>query len=118
MKIRWFLRVPLFIALALLAASALGLIVMLLWNALIPALFGGPALTFWQAVGLLLLSKILFHGFGGGGHRHHRHHSWKKERLKRKMQSMTPEQRERFCHRWEQLFGTEGLDDEQQKTTE
>lgn len=51
-------------------------IVMRLWNWLIPSLFKGPVLQFKHAVGVLVLSKILFGGFGGGGHwrGHHGHH--------------------------------------------
>ena len=37
-------------------------VVMYLWNWLIPDLFNGPVITFWQAFGLILLSKILFGG--------------------------------------------------------
>lgn len=42
-------------------------VVMLLWNALIPDLFKGPELAYWQTMGLLVLSKILFSGMSGGG---------------------------------------------------
>jgi len=42
-------------------------LVMLLWNALIPDLFKGPELAYWQTMGLLVLSKIIFSGIGGGG---------------------------------------------------
>ena len=42
-----------------------GWVTMLLWNWLVPALFNGPVITFWQTLGLLLLSKILFGGMGG-----------------------------------------------------
>ena len=42
-------------------------VVMLLWNALIPDLFKGPELAYWQTMGLLVLSKIIFSGIGGGG---------------------------------------------------
>jgi hypothetical protein len=52
------------IMLATIAVFGLG--VMLLWNALIPGIFGLPALTYRQAAGLLLLSWILFGGLGGG----------------------------------------------------
>ena len=47
-------------------------ITMSLWNLLIPQLFHGPILTFWQTAGLIVLSKIFFSGFGhgGGGRRH------------------------------------------------
>lgn len=41
-----------------------GLLVMLLWNWLLPSLFGWHPLTFWQAVGLLALCRTLFGGFG------------------------------------------------------
>ena len=34
-----------------------------LWNWLMPAMFGLQTVTFWQALGLLVLSKILFGGF-------------------------------------------------------
>ena len=41
---------------------------MSLWNALIPELFHGPVLTFWQTAGLFILSKILLTGVAPGGH--------------------------------------------------
>lgn len=65
-----------------------GVIVRLLWNALLPAIFGLPVISFWQAIGLLALSRILFGGFGmrGCGPRGYM----------RRMQEMTPEERERF----------------------
>lgn len=56
----------------------LGLIILILfltmnlWNWLIPVLFHGPVITFWQTAGLIVLSKIFMSGFsGGGGRRHH-----------------------------------------------
>lgn len=42
----------------------LGLLVMSLWNALLPAILGVKAIGFWQALGILLLSRILFGGLG------------------------------------------------------
>src|SRR2546421_3537029 len=47
-----------------------GEVVMLLWNWLAPALFGLRQITFWQALGLLALCRILFGGFGLGGGSH------------------------------------------------
>lgn len=41
-------------------------VVMLLWNWLVPELFSGPILTYWQTLGILLLSKILLTGVGHG----------------------------------------------------
>ena len=51
--------------LVVVAVIVVGVVVMLLWNALMPALFGLPTIGYWQAVGLLILSKLLFGGFGG-----------------------------------------------------
>lgn len=48
-------------------AILFGFIIMWLWNWLMPLIFGLPTLTYWQAVGLFILSKILLGGFGGGG---------------------------------------------------
>ena len=42
-------------------------LIMLLWNALIPELFHGPVLSYWQTAGIFILSKILLSGFGSGG---------------------------------------------------
>ena len=72
MKPHWIgivLRVALFLTIAI---AGFGQAVHYLWNWLMPALFGLPALTFWQAVGLLALSWVLFggwRGFRGPGHR-------------------------------------------------
>lgn len=49
--------------------ALVGLVVMALWNWLVPVLFAGPTVTFWQALGLLALGRILFGGFGFGGRR-------------------------------------------------
>lgn len=74
-------RFALFIVAALVA---FGGVTMLLWNWLVPALFNGPAITFIQALGILVLSKILL----SGGHRRHwgpwSHHDWR-EKLHDKM---------------------------------
>ncbi len=45
-------------------------VVMWLWNWLVPELFNGPVIVFWQTLGLLVLSKILFSGIGGGHSKH------------------------------------------------
>jgi hypothetical protein len=52
---------------------------MSLWNWLVPALFHGPVLTYWQTAGLFILSKILLTGVAPGGHRHGRgyRHDWR-----------------------------------------
>jgi len=75
------------------ALAVLGFIVMNLWNWLIPPLFGRPLITFWQAVGLLILSKILF---GGLGRRHGPPHWHWRRRMMERWEQMTPEEREKF----------------------
>ena len=52
---------------------------MSLWNWLIPDLFNGPVVTFWQAAGLFLLAKILFAGIAPGSPSRHRDKDWKKK---------------------------------------
>jgi hypothetical protein len=65
--------------------------VMLLWNWLLPTLFGLRSVTFWQAIGLLALCRILFGGFrlGGGSPR-----SRMRRRMAERWEQMTPEERE------------------------
>ena len=73
---------------------ALGLLVMSLWNAVLPELINVKHISFWQALGLLVLSRILFGGLGWragmlgrGRDRRRMHERW---------MHMTPEQREQF----------------------
>lgn len=67
--------IPLFIVIF----AALVWATMLLWNVLLPAIFGIVTITYWQALGLLVLGRLLFGGFGKGGGgmhgfgRRHRH---------------------------------------------
>ena len=75
-------------------AALVSFIVMSLWNMILPAAITGVnPITFWQALGLLILSKILFSGFHGGWK--HKRQQWK-DRMNQKLQNMTPEQREAF----------------------
>jgi len=75
----------------LVAAAALGGAVMLLWNAVLPAVFtGARPIDYLQALGLLVLSRILFGGFRGYGGGWHRRRHWAR------WQAMTPEEREQF----------------------
>lgn len=69
--------------------------VMLLWNAILPGVLGVHTVTFWQALGILALSKILFTGFNGRhNHDHGRHHHRHLEKdLRDKWMQMNPEER-------------------------
>jgi len=86
-----FFRVLKFVVIGIVAFTAFGFVVTHLWNYLMPGLFGLRMITFWQAVGLMLLGRLLFGGFrpGGGGMR------WRGEMMRR-WEGMTPEEREKF----------------------
>ena len=84
------------IVIGFIAVFAFTLATMYLWNWLVPALFAGPVVTFWQALGILALSKILFGGFHKGGpHGGHWKSRWK-NRWQEKWSSMSREDQERF----------------------
>jgi hypothetical protein len=68
-----------------------GEVVMHLWNWLLPMLFGWRQVTFWQALGLLALCRILFGGWGGHG----RDRSNSRGRMGERWGRMTPEEREK-----------------------
>jgi hypothetical protein len=87
------LKILKWVTFGLAVVALIGWITMLLWNWLVPELFGGPAITFWQSLGLLLLTKILFWGMGGKRHSHSSH--WK-YRYYQKWSSMPPEERAIF----------------------
>jgi hypothetical protein len=83
-----------FILIAIFGVLLFGNVVMWLWNALMPVIFHLPVITFPQALGLLVLSKILFSSFRGGGPGR-----WR-GRIKEKWMNMTPEEREKFQQEW------------------
>ena len=86
-----------FIPFAIVAAVLLfGGVVMLLWNAILPPVLGVAALNYWQAVGLLLLCRILFGGFRGGGRPPH----GKPTHWRGKWMNMNEEERTRFKEEW------------------
>jgi hypothetical protein len=92
--VRGIVRGLMFVPLALLFLAIFGFLFMTLWNWLMPALFGLRVITFWQALGLLILCKIVFGGFRGrpGWRGQMRWRSGMRERW----EQMTPEEREKF----------------------
>jgi hypothetical protein len=94
-----------FLAFMIVGFVAFGLVVMFLWNALVPQLFNGPSISFWQGIGLLLLSHILLRGWG----RWHYGNGWRRERWRRRLEErmagMTPEEREKFKQEWDSRCG-------------
>jgi hypothetical protein len=116
MRRKWIFMVP-----AALLGGALfifigGEVVRLLWNWLLPPLFGWRELTFWQALGLLALCRILFGGFGS----HHGSRANMRQRMADRMadrvadrwERMTPEERERFRQRLRERCGFDLARDE------
>jgi hypothetical protein len=93
-----------FAGFAIVAVAAFGWIVMLLWNALLPGLFGAPPLRYLQAVGLLVLSRILIGGLRGH-HGHWRRHGWRE-----RWQSLTPEERARLREKYGHHCGWRGME--------
>ena len=89
-----------FVILAIIGVFVFGSVVMLLWNALRPVIFHLPLISFWQALGLLVLAKILFSGFRGGPKAR-----WKDEPIKKAWANFTPEEREKFKQRWGRRCG-------------
>ena len=90
MRKKWYWIAPIGIG-AVLFTFIGGEVVKHLWNWLLPPLFGWPMLTFWQALGLLVLSRILFGRLGGHG----AGSRWRR-RWEEKYELLTPEERERF----------------------
>lgn len=75
--------------------------VMLLWNNILVQVLHVSVITFKQALGILVLSKILFGGFRGA---HWSRHRWK-EKMQQRWDKMTPEEREKFKDEWQNRCG-------------
>jgi hypothetical protein len=89
---KWWWMIPIGIVAVLVLGFVGGHVVRLLWNWLIPPISGWSEITFWQALGLLVLSRILFGGRGGHwfGPPRHRFTREQRERFRERM-------RARFC---------------------
>lgn len=96
-------RIPLIILGVLAVITLVTFIVMGLWNSILVPVLSIHTINFWQALGILVLSKILFGGFHGRGkwgrHRDDPNHLWKKEMMS-KWKTMSPEERDKFKQEW------------------
>ncbi len=101
MRKKWIFLAPLAILAMLLFVFLGGELVLHLWNWLLPPLFGWRQITFWQALGLLALCRILFGGWGGHGSGRSNFRS----RMKERCEHRTSEERERFRQRMRERFG-------------
>ena len=88
------------------AFLALVYIFMYIWNRTIPAVFGLKEIDYWQALGLLVISRIMIGGFGFRWANAGKQKFWR-ERVKMKMQHMSPDERDEFkrklsqkCKEW------------------
>jgi hypothetical protein len=90
------------IALAFVALVTLA--VYSLWNAVLTDVLAVKAITYWQALGLLVLAKILFGGFPGrrGGPFGP---PWRRRMMMERWESLTPEQREQMREEMRRRFG-------------
>lgn len=104
------LMVPLGILAMILFTFVGGELVMLLWNWLLPSLFGWRLITFWQALAMLALCRILFGGLGWRGARRSHFRRGMNGRCNR----MSPEERERFRQRMREHFGVDASPSESQ----
>ena len=103
MKKSWMVKAVLIGALVILGASAA---FMLVWNWLVPTLFRGPTISIGQALGLLVLTKLLLGGWARWGRQRSGRRAWKQE-FEVKWNKMTPEEQARVkrnfthqCRHW------------------
>ena len=78
---------------AILFTFGMGWVIVALWNVLMPVIFALPKITYWQALGLFVLARILFGRFGGGGGWRNR---MRRSRFVHGWKDLTPEERDRF----------------------
>lgn len=99
-----------------------------LWNILLPDILGVKSVSYWQSLGILLLSKILFGGFNGAKEKFKRHNNFNddrrrdmKEMWKQKFESKfcgTDEEREKMKEMWKQRFESKFCRPEEPRTEE
>ena len=80
-------------------------IVMSLWNGILPDVLGVKAITFKQALGILVLSKILFSGFGGFSRKREQFKNRFRQRMMEKWEKMSPDEKQRFKEEWKNKCG-------------
>jgi hypothetical protein len=100
-----FPRFILFLLFIFVVLVPLGFIIMALWNSVLAVIFPIALINFWQALGIFLLSRILFGGFPGkpgwAGRRHNRREM---EEMRNKWFNMSPEERQHFKQHWGNRF--------------
>jgi hypothetical protein len=98
-KFRFFILLIVLAAVALFTTAVYGL-----WNGVLTNVLNVKTITFWQALGILVLAKILFGGFPGRSGPHFRP-SWRRRMMTERWASVTPEQREKMRDEMRHRFG-------------
>jgi len=97
-KFRFFIPLIVLAVVALFALAVHGL-----WNGVLADVLGVKTVTYWQALGILVLAKILFGGFPGRRGRFGP--PWAGRRMMKRWQSLTPEQRDQMREEMRRRFG-------------
>jgi hypothetical protein len=92
----WLKKAVKFVFFAALFVAAAGFATQALWNWLVPSIFHGPRLDFWQTLGILVLSRILTGGFSRGGRGWAQKRRQWRQHLENKVAHLSPEEREKF----------------------
>lgn len=90
-----------FFGLMVLIPLVKSLIVMLLWNAILPDLFKFPAINYWQALGLFILCKILFGNFGFGRF-NYKNKPFRNPAFREKFMNLSAEEKEKLKQQWKE----------------
>lgn len=104
MKTYWIKKALMIVTFGAAAILGFGYLVMSLWNFVLPAVLGVKTISFIQALAILLLSKILFGGFGSRGGRWPGRSAWK-DKMMQHWGKMSPEDREKFKAEWKHKCG-------------
>lgn len=99
-------KAGLFVLVGLAAVAAGSMIVMLLWNALLPSLLKLPLIGFWQALGILILARILFGRHGRPAWAGSACYGWKMRHFRKHWEHLSPEEREKLRTEWRGRCGS------------
>lgn len=109
------LKVIGFAILGIIIAGVIGLAVKLLWNWLMPELFGLNKITYWQGAGILVLSRILFGGFGSDNNKKNDEHNVTRKVKGTVGQAIHEEIREEFYKEYEKKYSDSSQEEENEK---
>ncbi len=82
--------------------AIIGLIVMWLFNAILPSITGWSKLSYLQAIGLFVLCKLLFGGFSGVKSKIRLTNNTDKKELKKKLQGMSIDEKREYIRNYMQ----------------